>query len=124
MGHLKDRGFCLPIVNEAEAVAQKKRQELEQEIEKVKKEYEDKQKRKAEKRNEKKKEQKGKDPKAKKEEGENEDAEDAKDEKEKEDKIIELSKSEPKTDDDPRIYALQKYVGCFFVKNSSKLFWF
>ncbi|KAF2229353.1 DUF1742-domain-containing protein [Viridothelium virens] len=108
VGHLKDRGFCLPIVDEAEAAAQKKHQELEEEIEKVKKEYEEKQKRKAEKRKEKKKEGKGKDSKEKKEEGKSEDAEDAEDEKEKEDKIKELSKSEPKVEDAPRIFALQK----------------
>ncbi|KAL8711634.1 MAG: hypothetical protein Q9220_004044 [cf. Caloplaca sp. 1 TL-2023] len=41
-GHLKDRGFCTPVVNEAEVAARKKTEELEKEIEIVKKEYEDK----------------------------------------------------------------------------------
>lgn len=87
VGHLKDRGFCQPIVDEAEAAAQKKRQELEQEIEKVKKEYEEKQKRKAEKRKQKKKDDKDKKTDEKKEQKESEEVEDAQDEKEKEDKV-------------------------------------
>ena len=86
MGHLTDRGFCRPIVDEAEAAAQKKRQELEQEIEKVKKAYEEKQKRNAEKRKQKKTEQ-GKTVAEKGEDGKSEEAEDAKDEKEKENKV-------------------------------------
>lgn len=46
--HLKDRGFCTPIVDQAAADAKKKK-ELEDEIERVKKEYEEKQRKKKEK---------------------------------------------------------------------------
>ncbi|KAL8984205.1 MAG: hypothetical protein Q9177_004766 [Variospora cf. flavescens] len=41
-GHLKDKGFCSPIVDEAEVAAKKKREELDGEIELIKKEYEEK----------------------------------------------------------------------------------
>lgn len=47
-GHLKDKGFCAPIIDEA-AVAAKKKKEMEEEIERVKKEFEEKQKKKKEK---------------------------------------------------------------------------
>jgi chromatin remodeling complex protein RSC6 len=46
--HLKDTGFCTPKIDQAAIDARKKR-ELEEEIERVKKEYEEKQKRKKEK---------------------------------------------------------------------------
>ena len=50
-GHLTDRGFCQPEADEAKRVAdQKKQEELDREIEAVKKEYEEKQKLKREKR--------------------------------------------------------------------------
>ena len=42
---MKDRGFCTPIVNEAEVAAQKKK-EMDQEMERIQKEYEEKMKRK------------------------------------------------------------------------------
>lgn len=47
-GHLKDKGFCTPIIDEA-AVAAKKKKEMEEEVERVKKEFEEKQKKKKEK---------------------------------------------------------------------------
>lgn len=56
-GHLKDRGFCSPIIDEA-AVAAKKKKEMEAEVERVKQEFEEKQKKKKEKEKEK---EKGKD---------------------------------------------------------------
>jgi len=52
--HLKDRGFCSPIVDQA-AVEAKKKKEMEEEVERVKKEYEEKQKKKKEKEKEKEK---------------------------------------------------------------------
>lgn len=39
--HAKDRGFCSPIVDEAEVVARKKKEEMDREIEIIKKEYEE-----------------------------------------------------------------------------------
>lgn len=44
-GHVKDRGFCSPIVKEAEAAARKKK-EMDHEIERIQKEYEEKMKKK------------------------------------------------------------------------------
>ncbi|KAG8527966.1 uncharacterized protein KY384_006882 [Bacidia gigantensis] len=41
-GHMKDRGFATPIVDEAEVVAKRRKEEMEQEIQKVKFEYEEK----------------------------------------------------------------------------------
>lgn len=46
--HLKDKGFCSPIIDEA-AVAAKKKKEMEAEIERVKQEFEEKQKKKKDK---------------------------------------------------------------------------
>lgn len=42
---MKDRGFCTPIVNEAEVAAQKKN-EMDQEMQRIQKEYEEKMKKK------------------------------------------------------------------------------
>jgi hypothetical protein len=53
--HLKDKGFCSAIIDEA-AVAAKKKKEMEAEVERVKKEYEEKQRKKKEKEKEKEKE--------------------------------------------------------------------
>lgn len=46
--HLKESGFCTPIIDQA-AVEAKKKKELEEEVERVKKEYEEKQRKKKEK---------------------------------------------------------------------------
>jgi len=46
--HLRDKGFCLPIIDEA-AVAAKKKKEMEAEIERVKQDFEERQKKKKEK---------------------------------------------------------------------------
>ena len=53
-GHLKDKVFCSPIIDEA-AVAAKKKKEVEAEVERVKKEFEEKQRKKKEKEKEKEK---------------------------------------------------------------------
>ncbi|CAO2658779.1 Nn.00g065020.m01.CDS01 [Neocucurbitaria sp. VM-36] len=106
VGHLSDRGFCQPDADEAAAIAaQKKKEELDREIEAVKKEYDDKQKLKREKRKGKDKEkEKDKDVKS------TEEAEDKQDEKTKDDKIKELSKSKELAQNElaPRIYHLNK----------------
>jgi hypothetical protein len=73
--HLKDKGFCSPIINEAE-VAAKKKKEMEAEVERVKQEFEEKQRKKNEKEKEKEKE-KGKS----KEQDEKDDEKDEKDKK-------------------------------------------
>ena len=45
-GHLKDRGFCSPIIDEAEAAAKRKKEEMDRAIEQIKKEYDEKMKKK------------------------------------------------------------------------------
>ncbi|KAJ8059971.1 hypothetical protein OCU04_011585 [Sclerotinia nivalis] len=65
--HLKDRGFATPIIDEA-AIAAKKKKELDDEIERVKQEFEEKQKKKKEKETSK-KDDKEKDSKDKNNEG-------------------------------------------------------
>ncbi|KAJ9665090.1 hypothetical protein H2201_004750 [Coniosporium apollinis] len=106
VGHLKDRSFCLPDASEAAAIAErKKKEEMDREIEAVKREYEEKQKRKAEKRKAKEK-SKGKAKDA--EETKKDDEEDKKDEKERDEKISAISKDEPKPEDEPRIFSLHK----------------
>ena len=52
--HLKDRGFCSPIIDN-DAIAAKKKREMDEEVEKLKKEYEEKQRKKKEKEAEKEK---------------------------------------------------------------------
>ncbi|KAI4628954.1 hypothetical protein J4E83_003507 [Alternaria metachromatica] len=117
-GHLVDRGFCQPEADEAKRVAdQKKQEELDREIEAVKKEYEEKQKLKREKRKGKDKE---KDKEKEKETKGKEAEEDKQDEKAKDDKacdvhlhfvtIKELSKTKDQAQAElgPRIYQLNK----------------
>ncbi|KAH8697218.1 VPS4-associated protein 1 [Talaromyces proteolyticus] len=105
--HLKDRGFCSPIIDAEEDAKKKKDEELAREIEQVKQEYEEKQKRKKEKKKEKKekKEEEDEDKESKKSEKED----DRKAEQEKNNKIEELQKkAEHKADDFPRIFTLHK----------------
>ncbi|OAL48795.1 DUF1742-domain-containing protein [Pyrenochaeta sp. DS3sAY3a] len=105
-GHLSDRGFCQPDAEEAASLAEKKKkQELDKEIEAVKKEYDEKQKLKREKRKKDGKE-KDKDAKTKAKE----DDEDKQDEKDKDEKIKELSKSKDESQAElgARIYHLNK----------------
>ncbi|KAI1510641.1 Vfa1 domain containing protein [Pyrenophora tritici-repentis] len=107
-GHLSDRGFCLPEADEAKRVEEeKKKDELDREIEAVKKEYEEKQKIKREKRKGKDKE---KDKEKEKEAKKKEDDEDKGDEKAKDEKIKELSKTKDQAQAEigPRIYQLNK----------------
>jgi len=85
VGHLKDKSFCLPDASEAAALAErKKKEEMDREIEAVKREYEEKQKRKAEKRKAK---EKSKDKAKDAEETQKDDDEDKKDEKERDDRV-------------------------------------
>ncbi|KAF2199687.1 DUF1742-domain-containing protein [Delitschia confertaspora ATCC 74209] len=106
VGHLKDKGFCQPDAAEAAAVAAKKKEELEQEIRKVVKEYEEKKQRKKEKQKEK---DKGKDKESKEDKKKSED-EDKKDQEDFDGKMKELSKSKEdmQADEGPRIYSLNK----------------
>ncbi|OKL58994.1 hypothetical protein UA08_05687 [Talaromyces atroroseus] len=101
--HLKDRGFCSPIVDEEQDAKMKRDEELAREIENVKREYEEKQKKRKEKEKEKGKEEEDK------EKGKPEDS-DKNAEKEKTQKINELRKAAESKQDDgsPRIFALHK----------------
>jgi len=92
--HLKDKGFCSPIIDEA-AVAAKKKREMEAEVQRVKQEFEEKQKKKKEKEQEK-GTQKDKDTKDEK-----------KDEKKPEEKKPDTA-SGPPANEEPRVFALQK----------------
>ncbi|KAI1375999.1 DUF1742-domain-containing protein [Hypoxylon crocopeplum] len=102
--HLKDRGFCSPIVDQEAIAAKKKKKEMEDELERVKKEYEEKQRKKQEK-DGKKKEEKGKSK-------ENEEKDPSKTEKEDEskpdDKDKADDKTQPKPEEEPRVFALQR----------------
>ncbi|KAF1839294.1 DUF1742-domain-containing protein [Decorospora gaudefroyi] len=108
VGHLSDRAFCQPDADEAKRVAELKKQEdLDCEIEAVKKEYEEKQKLKRDKRKGK---AKDKDKEKEKESKTKEEDEDKEDEKAKEDKIKALSKTkdQAQAEASPRIYQLNK----------------
>ncbi|KAK5171267.1 uncharacterized protein LTR77_004411 [Saxophila tyrrhenica] len=104
-GHLKDRKFVLP--KDEEDLAEKKRQEeLEKEIEVVKKEFEEKMRKKLDRRRQKEYEKEGK-----KEEKKDEAKDDEKDEKEKEDKLKELEKKKEPAKavvEGPRVFELHK----------------
>ncbi|KAF3405228.1 Acyl-coenzyme A thioesterase 9 [Talaromyces pinophilus] len=110
--HLKDRGFCSPIVDSEQEAKKKKDEELAREIEKVKKEYEEKQKRKKERQKEKEKEKEKDGDKNKGKEKKKKDSDDDDEaEKEKNEKINDLRKAaEAKEtgDDSPRIFELHK----------------
>lgn len=107
-GHLKDRGFCTPVVDEAEAAAKKKKEEMDREIELIKQEYADKMKKKRSKETKGKDNDKGKEKALGDESKEGVDNEKA--EKEKDAKIEAVKNKEPSSvvDDIPRVYTLQK----------------
>ncbi|KAI4172236.1 MAG: hypothetical protein LQ343_003671 [Gyalolechia ehrenbergii] len=112
-GHLKDRGYCTPIVDETEAAAKKKKEELDREIGLIKKEYEEKMKKRKRSKESKQKDkgkEKGKDEKLEKSTDDDK-HEDEKAEKEKNDQIKALVDKGPTTtsEEGPRIFALQKY---------------
>ncbi|KAI2783269.1 DUF1742-domain-containing protein [Daldinia loculata] len=96
-GHLKDRGFCTPIIDH-DAIAAKKKKEMEDEIERVKKEYEEKQRKKKEKESEK----------SKKENEDKETKETKKDEPSPQVKDKPDEKTPPKAEEEPRVFSLQK----------------
>jgi hypothetical protein len=107
-GHLTDRKFAIP--KDEEDLANKKREEeLEKEIEAVKKEFAEKARKKADKRKEKEKDKDGDKDKDKKKD---EQKEDEKDEKEKEEKLKELEKKKDPaakvTVEGPRVFELHK----------------
>jgi hypothetical protein len=108
LGHLKDRGFAIPVLDPAEEAAKKRKEELDREAEKLKKEYEEKQKKKKKdkKDKDKDKDDKDKDNDKKAEDdakGKEKDQSDA-DDADKKDKTAES----PAVDDIPRIYTLHK----------------
>ncbi|KAL2073204.1 hypothetical protein VTL71DRAFT_10528 [Oculimacula yallundae] len=96
--HLKDKGFCNPIIDEA-AVAAKKKKEMDAEVERLKKEFEEKQKKKKEKE-------------AAKEKEKDKDKDKDSDEKAKDKKTDEKKKPDESTpaaiEEEPRVFALQK----------------
>ncbi|KAF9738720.1 UPF0589 protein C32H8.01c [Paraphaeosphaeria minitans] len=95
VGHLSDRGFCQPDADEAAAAAARnKKEELDLEIEQVKKEYEEKQRIKREKRKEKAKE---KDKEKEKDAKKTDEEEDKSDEKTKDDKVRIVTARKPTT---------------------------
>ncbi|KAI0602401.1 VPS4-associated protein 1 [Biscogniauxia sp. FL1348] len=107
--HLKDKGFCSPIVDH-EAAAAKRKKEMDEELERIKKEYEEKQKKKKEKEAEK-KDDKSKDK--DKDKDKDEDEEDSRKDKKKEDhkpNDKDTTKPEQKTEEEPRVFALQRFI--------------
>ncbi|KXJ96640.1 VPS4-associated protein 1 [Microdochium bolleyi] len=103
--HLKDKTFCNPIVDQ-EALAAKKKKEMDEELERVKKEYEEKQRLKKEK-------EQAKDKK-KDDDKDGKDADKKKESDDKADKPADQAKAgttgteSPKDEEEPRVFALQK----------------
>ncbi|KAI2072564.1 hypothetical protein LOZ37_004302 [Ophidiomyces ophidiicola] len=114
LAHLSDRNFCSPIIDGEELAAKKKKEELDREIEAVKREYEEKMKRRREKGKGKEKEKDEEDGKKQQKEDGVEDEEDEKKkkaEKEKDDKIQAIKAREgdgTPEDETPRIYELHR----------------
>ncbi|KAL9121965.1 MAG: hypothetical protein Q9187_001477 [Circinaria calcarea] len=98
-GHLKDRGFCSAIVDEAETAAKKKKEEMDREIELVKREYEEKLKKRKKARDDKKDDKAEAKEKDKDKKREVEDGEDKKAEVEKDEKVGDLHNLLDKTID-------------------------
>ncbi|KAK3171118.1 hypothetical protein OEA41_003202 [Lepraria neglecta] len=109
-GHLKDRGFATPIIDEAEAAAKKKKEATDREIELIRQEYEEKMKKQKNKDKDKKAKDADKGKEKAKDDESKDDDDDEKAKKEKDDKIKAITNKEPPSvaDDIPRIYALQK----------------
>lgn len=106
-GHLKDRKFALPQDGEDPAEV-KRKADLANEIEVVKAEYAEKLKKRAEKKAKRDKD-KDKDKSEKKAEEKEDKEEEKQDEKAKEEKVKALeTKAEPKADEGPRVFALQR----------------
>ncbi|KAI1205063.1 DUF1742-domain-containing protein [Annulohypoxylon truncatum] len=106
--HLKDRGFCSPIIDQ-EAVAAKKKREMEEELERVKKEYEEKQRKKKEKEtNPPKDSDKTKDGEEK--ETKKDDKKDGKKDDPKPDSKMDKAedKTSPNPEEEPRVFSLQR----------------
>ncbi|KAJ5569915.1 uncharacterized protein N7459_009345 [Penicillium hispanicum] len=113
--HLQDRHFCSPIVDTESDVKRLKEDEMAKEIEKVKKEYEEKQQRKKDREKQFAKDEKDKKDKddkddSKDKDGKNESKSKDNDEKERDDKIDAIKKDNPqsKPDSSARIFALHK----------------
>lgn len=89
-GHLKDRGFCSPIIDEAEVAARRKKEEMDREIELIKEEYDERMKKK-------KKTAKDKKSKEKEDEKKTEEEEAKQAEQEKNDKVSLQRRQEMRT---------------------------
>ncbi|KEZ40917.1 hypothetical protein SAPIO_CDS7809 [Scedosporium apiospermum] len=114
VAHLKDRNFCTPIIDQA-AIDAKKKKELDEEVERVKKEYEERKKKKEEEKKKKEEEEKGKE-KSKDDKGKEKEKDKDKD---KDKESSEGDKKNDKSDDskagsptptaeEPRVFALHR----------------
>ncbi|KAI0161583.1 AAA-ATPase Vps4-associated protein 1-domain-containing protein [Xylariaceae sp. FL1272] len=121
--HLKDRGFASPIVDH-EAIAARKKKEMDEEIAKVKKEYEEKQRKKNEKEKEKDKDK----DKANKDGKEDDDKKDDKaakkdgDTPEDKEKAKAESNAQRNTEEEPRVFALQRSVASLDLRAFARHF--
>ncbi|MCJ1369473.1 hypothetical protein MMC20_000684 [Loxospora ochrophaea] len=107
LGHLKDRNFCSPIVDDAEVAAKKKKEDLDREIELIKREYEEKLKKRKAKDGKAKAKDSDKDKDKEKEADEDEDKK-AEEEKDEKIKAIASKDQVPAVNDTPRILSLHK----------------
>ncbi|KAM0282011.1 hypothetical protein ACHAQH_003217 [Verticillium albo-atrum] len=99
--HLKDRNFCAPIIDAA-AVEAKKKKEMDEELERVKKEYEERQRKKKEREEKEKSDEKDKDKEKKVDEKKTDDKKDDTEDKSK------SADATPAPEEEPRVFSLQK----------------
>ncbi|TGJ87251.1 hypothetical protein E0Z10_g1560 [Xylaria hypoxylon] len=107
--HLQDRGFCSPIIDH-DAIAAKKKKEMDEEVERLRSEYEEKLRKKREKEAEKEKDKdkdkdKGKDSKEKDEDKTEKKEDSTSDDK---GKSKDKDKSQAEVEEEPRVFALQR----------------
>ncbi|CAI7564686.1 unnamed protein product [Penicillium glandicola] len=112
--HLQDKHFCSPIIDTEGQAKRLKEEQMAKEIELVKKEYEEKQRRKTEREKESSKdnnEEKDKSKEEPKDQAKDASESNANDEKDRDDKIASIQKgsaTETKPDDSPRVFSLHK----------------
>ncbi|KAI1129817.1 VPS4-associated protein 1 [Nemania abortiva] len=105
--HLKDRGFCSPIIDHEAVAARKKKKEMDEEVERLKKEYEEKQRKKKEKEAEKDKD-KDKDKDKKDSTSKDEPKDEKKEDEATGNKDTSKEKSQLDVEEEPRVFALQR----------------
>ncbi|KAI2632129.1 DUF1742-domain-containing protein [Hypoxylon sp. NC1633] len=107
VSHLKDRGFCSPIIDH-DAIAAKKKKEMDDELDRVKKEYEERLRKKGKDSKQSEDKEKEKEKEKPKENEEKDSKKPEKDEPKPNDKDKTSDDKPPTPEEEPRVFALQR----------------